>query len=138
MEMINGGPFEPAGSYRVSATLHNSAGPVPAIAGGATYATTPVVLHAPSTRSAQNQDVVTWQSGMVLPGAHVDACSHVVLQVHCQKPSLLGGAPSTHGPLTHSSPLPAALVNGFRFKALCVSVSVHAFQYRMHMIVICA
>ena len=90
MEMISGGPFEQAGSYRVSATLYSYIGPVPAAAGGATCATTPAVMHAPCTRSAQSQDVVTWQCGMVLPGAHVDACSHVVLQVHCQKRSLLG------------------------------------------------
>lgn len=93
MELINGGPFEPAGSYRVSATLYSSVGPVPAAAGGATFATTPIVMHAPSTRSAQNQEVVTWECALVLPGAHVDACSHVVLQVHCQKPSLLGVVP---------------------------------------------
>lgn len=95
MELISGGPFEAVGSYRISATLYNSAGPVPAVTGGATCSTSPAVMHAPSSRLAQNQDLVLWHCGLVLPGAHVDACSHVVLQVHCQKPSLLG-VPTSH------------------------------------------
>lgn len=102
MELIDAGPFESAGNFRVSATLYNASGAVPAASGGATHASSPAIAHVPSTRALPNQDVVTWHCGLILPGSHVDECSHLVLQVHCQKPSLLGTL-LTHS-LNHSYP----------------------------------
>lgn len=99
VEVVRGGPFAAAGAYRVTATLYTAAAVVPASPGtgvdggsGATSASTAAVQHAgaaaPGAAAAGSN--VVWQSGLTLPGAHVDECSQVVLEVYRQKQSILG------------------------------------------------
>lgn len=108
VEVVRGGPFAAAGTYRVTATLYTAAAAVPApvdgrggdssagVASGVTTSSTAAVPHAGAAApgSGVAGSSVSWHAGLTLAGAHVDECSQVVLEVYRQKRSVLGACGS--------------------------------------------